>query len=254
MSFPGGAIGTSINSLGQDFMSISHNLSNLDTVGFKKKTTSFGRELNKLLNNPNEPTTQGTILMEDFIDFSQGIIKQTGRTLDLALEGGGFFVIETQEGPRFTRNGVFQVNAQSGQLVDMNGRLVAGEQGPIVIPPGTAEAQISVAPDGTVSAGEVAVGQIKIVDFGTDNPNLKPLGDCYYAANEDMEQRLTFQRENVRAGDTKILQGHVEKSNVTPMTEAVNMIQIMRQYEMNIKYLTKRKEIHKSMIDVAKSG
>lgn len=254
MSFPGGAIGTSINALGQDFMSISHNLANIDTIGFKKKTTSFGRELNKLLHNPNEPTTQGTILMDDYIDFSQGIVKQTNRSLDLALQGKGFFVIETPEGPRFTRNGVFQINAQSGQLVDMNGRLVAGEQGPIVIPPGISESQVSIAPDGTVSAGEVAVGQVKVVDFGVDNPKLKPLGDCYFQADEDMQQRLNFQRENVRAQDTKILQGHIEKSNVSPMGEAVNMIQIMRQYEMNIKYLTKRREVNRAMIDVAKSG
>ena len=67
------------------------------------------------------------------VDLSQGSLLTTGRSLDVAINGKGFFVIETENGPLYTRNGVFQVG-NSGQLVDLDGRLVAGEAGPIVVP------------------------------------------------------------------------------------------------------------------------
>lgn len=254
MTFPGGVTGTSIDAMSQDFMNISHNLANVDTVGFKKKSTAFSRELDRQLNAGNEPTTNGAVLMNDRIDYTQGILRQTNRNLDVAISGSGFFVIETDQGPRFTRNGVFQIDSTTGQLVDANGRLVAGENGPIVIPPGIGEAQVTIAPDGTVSAGQANVGQIKVVDFGMeDNQRLLPTGNCYFMAPEDLETKLAFQRGNVRPNGTSLSQGHIEKSNVDTMQETVNLVQILRLYEMNVNYLNKRRELSKSMLDVAKS-
>ena len=85
--------------------------------------------------------------------------------MDLALYGKGFFVIETPEGPLYSRNGLFETNL-NGQVVDFAGRTVAGENGPIVVPSNVAQSQIRVTGDGRVNGAGAVIGQFRLVDFG----------------------------------------------------------------------------------------
>jgi len=123
-------VSTSIDALTLEFDIIAHNLANVSTVGFKRTCNAFSKSLDA---QEAESYSPGIIDLNSVFDFSQGTIVETGRPLDFALHGKGFFTIETPEGPLYTRNGTFQTN-QNSQIVDSLGRIVAGQAGPITIP------------------------------------------------------------------------------------------------------------------------
>jgi flagellar basal-body rod protein FlgG len=178
------------------------------------------------------------------VDFSQGNFIETGRTLDVALCGKGFFVIETPQGPLYTRNGTFRLD-ENKQLVDLAGRIVAGQSGPVSIPDAVGLSQISVASDGTISGNDIAIGQLKLVDFGDNEQKLVPVGlNCYQAPvnvePEDAEKLI-------------VKQGFQEGSNVQMVEELVDMIMVSRLYEANMKLLSKSGETTKNLLDVAMS-
>ena len=124
-------ISSSIESLTQEFEIISHNLANVSTAGYKRRSNAFSQVL-EAQNPTGQDSSTDTTQTTEIFDFSQGNIVETSRRLDFALSGQGFFVIETPEGPLYTRNGVFSTD-NNGQIVDLLGRTVAGENGPIVL-------------------------------------------------------------------------------------------------------------------------
>ena len=126
-----GLIGSSLEALDKQYQALAHNLANASTAGFKKRTSLFAQELARKEAEASDAASpaEETISQTSVIDFTQGALQRTGRPLDLAIAGEGMFVLETPAGPLYTRNGVFQTNAQ-GQLVDFAGRTVAGQGGP----------------------------------------------------------------------------------------------------------------------------
>ena len=184
---------------------------------------------------------QSAIVDTPAIDFTQGGLVRTGRGLDLALNGKGFFVIETAAGPRYTRNGVFRTNPQ-GQLVDSAGRMVAGEGGPITLPPNVNAEMVSVAQDGTISAQGRALGKLRIVDFES-YAGLQPVGDSLYSAGLDGEP--------VPAANASVQQGFQETSNVKAVEELVGLITVTRLYEANIKGIQAQDERKQNLLRVA---
>jgi flagellar basal-body rod protein FlgF len=185
---------------------------------------------------PTEEAPQG------LFDFSQGPLTQTDRTLDFALHGNGFFVIESPEGPLYTRHGVFHAN-RNGQLVDTMGRLVAGVAGPLIVPAEVDVSNLYVADDGRVMAGQAAIGQFRIVDFPDERDKLLPAGHNCFQAPEDVRP--------VGAVDVIVKQGYQEGSNVKLVDELVNMILVSRMYEANTKLVSARKDASSTMIGVA---
>jgi len=143
-------ISASTDALMREFDIIAHNLANVSTVGYKRMCNAFSKSL-EAQGTGLQTYSPGSIDLTSAFDFSQGSIVETGRPLDFALYGKGFFVIETPEGPLYTRNGVFSTN-QNGQIVDCVGRIVSGEAGPITVPSGVAAAQLNVASDGNISS------------------------------------------------------------------------------------------------------
>ena len=122
-----GQVGSSLGALMNEYTSIAHNLANVSTSGFKRNVNSFSSELMKKLGTMKEkPLNSGEIDSNVNLDFSQGPMLVTERTLDVAISGKGFFVLESPEGPVYTRNGSFFVNPTNGQLADSSGRLVSG--------------------------------------------------------------------------------------------------------------------------------
>jgi flagellar hook-basal body protein len=122
-----------LNGLTREFNIIAHNLANVSTVGYKRRCNTFSQSLTAQGAETEAGTGDSADLYATF-DFSQGSFTETGRSLDFALCGKGFFVIETPNGPLYTRNGMFRLN-QNGQIADSAGRIVAGQAGPISIPP-----------------------------------------------------------------------------------------------------------------------
>jgi len=234
-------ISSTIDGLAREFNIITHNLANVSTVGYKRRCNAFSKSLTAQGAGTKAETGDGTDLYATF-DFSQGSFIETGRSLDFALCGKGFFVIETPQGPLYTRNGMFRLD-QNGQIVDSAGRVVAGQAGPISIPPGAGLSQISVSSDGSISAAGTAVGKFKLMDFKDKEDKLIAAGLNCFRAPKTMEPQ---QPENLI-----VKQGFQENSNVQLVEELVDMIMVTRLYEANMKFMSTGKDASKSLLNVA---
>ncbi len=234
-------ISSTIDGLTQEFNLIAHNLANVSTAGFKRKCSTFSKSLLAQGAGTTEETSGEADLYSTF-DFTQGSRIETGRTLDFALCGKGFFVIETPQGPLYTRNGMFRLD-EKGQIVDSMGRTVAGESGPISIPPEAGLSQISVSTDGNISAAGASVGKFKLVDFKDNESELIADGFNCFQTPEDMEPEPP---ENLI-----VKQGAHEGSNVQLVEELVDMIMVSRLYEANMKFISAGKDTSESLMSVA---
>lgn len=230
----------SLNKLSSEFDVIAHNLANASTAGYKRRCSVFTKALaaqNEQIDGTGEEAASDSVL-----DFSQGHLRHTGRTLDVALQGEGFFVIETPDGPLYTRSGVFRTN-QNGQLVDAQGRTVAGGQGPLSIPTTVARSRITINTSGQISAAGQSIGRLKIVAFKDDKDQLVPIGLNCYAVPEDVRPK--------EAEEVTVKQGFQEASNVAMVDELVSMVMVQRMYEANMKLVNGRKDASKSLMGVA---
>jgi flagellar basal body rod protein FlgG len=235
-------ISLSISDLEEQFNIITHNLANVSTVGYKRICSTFAKSL-EIQQEGTEAEVSEEAELETMLDFSQGSIVQTTRPLDFALYGKGFFVIETLEGPLYTRNGMFQTN-QNGQIVDSEGRIIAGQSGPVTVPVNIGLSQVNVSSDGTISAGGVNIGQFRLVDFGEDENKLVSVGaSCFLMPDENIQP--------VTAENIVVKQGYQEVSNVQMVEELVNMIMVSRLYEANINIISAQEDASSSLMDVA---
>lgn len=234
-------VSNSIDAVSRSYQTTTHNLANVSTPGYKRQLTQFTTALAQAmdLKNPAQGPTQ--LSSQTVIDFTQGAMDQTHRPLDLALDGDGFFVVETPAGPLFTRNGSFRINDQR-QLVDSSGRLVRGEMGAIAIPPNAGAAGLSIGTDGTVSADGVRLGQISIVKFA-DKKGLLPAGGLCFSYSGDEKPEA--------ASLCKVRQGYLEGSNVSAMQEMVSLITVSRLYEANFRTINAQDDKSKSLLSVA---
>jgi flagellar basal body rod protein FlgG len=234
-------ISSTIEGLTQEFNIIAHNLANVSTAGYKRKCSTFSKSLTALGAGTIGEAGGEADLYATF-DFSQGTFIGTERSLDFALHGKGFFVIETPDGPLYTRNGMFRLD-QNGQITDSSGRTVAGQSGPISIPPGTGLSQINVSSDGNISAAGVSIGKFKLVDFKDKEGELIAAGLNCFRAPETVEPQPP---ENLI-----VRQGFQENSNVQMVEELVDMIMVTRLYEANMKFMSVNKDTLDSLLGVA---
>jgi len=236
-----GEITASINALTQEYYTIAHNLANVSTVGYKRRRNEFVQELAGLEGKTSaEPSGEVTVV--GVLDFSQGALQQTQRGLDVALSGKGFFVVETPTGPLYTRNGVFHTN-QQGQLVDSEGRLIAGEAGPIVIPQGMGLSGLNISEYGGISAGGTTFGKFRLMDFGENEKDLVSVGTSCFQAPEGVNP--------VAAEEAVVKQGYRESSNVNAVEELVKLMAVTRLYESNMKILAAEQQNSSSILSVA---
>jgi flagellar basal-body rod protein FlgF len=235
-------ISSSVDALMRELDVIAHNLANVSTVGYKRRCNAFSNSLSAQ-QTAEGMESSGSVNLNTALDFSQGNLTETGRPLDCALYGNGFFVVETPQGPLYTRNGVFNIN-QNGQIVDSQGRIVSGEAGPITVPSNVGLSQLNVSGDGTVSAGNTEIGKFRLVDFKDNESKLVPVGqNCYQMPDTDIKP--------VPAEHIVVKQGYQEASNVKLIDELVDMIMVTRLYEANMKLVAAQKEASNSVMSVA---
>lgn len=201
--------------LASELTSIANNIANADTTGFRKDAFIFSEYVNALRGGPSLSQTRIGARM---IDQTAGEMIATGGALDLAIEGEGFFAVETPQGRRLTRAGAFALNEQ-GIVSTVQGFALGGEGGaPIAIPRGAE--RIVVAADGVVTADGAPVGRIEIVD--AEPTALQREGDNLFLADGE-----------VRAVDfPTIRQGYVEGSNVNAVLEMSRLIEVQRAFEI----------------------
>ncbi len=227
---------------------VSNNLANTNTTGFKRDRASFEDLLYQQLRQPGGSTSQQTQLpsgvqlgtgvrvVATSKDFQQGNPQQTGRSLDVMVNGRGFFEVMLPDGTSaYTRDGSFQINAQ-GELVTNSGYAV---QPGIQVPEGAQS--MTIGNDGTVSvtmAGEaqaVEIGSLTLTDFV--NPSgLQAKGENLYG-----ETTASGPAQNGTPGLNglgNLVQGSLEGSNVNVVEELVSMIETQRAYEMNAKAIS----------------
>jgi len=234
--------GANLNALVRELDLIANNVANVSTVGFKRRVNSFSKVL-EVQQKADEPVDEGENKVITAIDFSQGGLKNTERNLDFALYGKGFFVIETENGPVYTRNGMFSTNGKS-QIVDGLGRLVAGKTGAMTIPGDYSVSQLYVSSDGAVSVDGLPVGEFKLVEFKEDDEaKLVPVGNNCFVISDDIKPE--------DAANVVVKQGYQETSNVQMVEELMDMIMVSRIYESNVKLINSQSEISGSLMSVA---
>lgn len=196
----------------------AENLANANTTGFRGSRVSFRSQMmNASANVAAQSVSTFGLLGTPQTDFSQGSLQQTGNPLDLALEGQGFFAVQSPTGTQYTRNGNFHVT-RSGRLVTAEGYPVLGANGPITLPTGDA----SISSAGVISINGDLAGQLKLSAFARDVP-LTPLGNGYFSAPQAAATPAT---------QLSVQQGALESSNVNPVASAVGLISIQRNAEM----------------------
>jgi flagellar basal-body rod protein FlgG len=224
---------------------ITHNLANVATNGYKRSHAVFEdlmyQNLRQAGANSTEQTTLptglqvglGTRAVATTRNFSQGNLLQSTNPLDVAIRGNGFFEVQMPDGTTgYTRDGAFQVNAQ-GQLVTNNGYAVQ----PGITVPANAQS-VTIGADGTVSVvvpGQAAaqtVGQLQIASF-VNPAGLDPKGQNLFA--ETAASGTANTGTPGQNGLGALQQGFVETSNVNVVEELVAMIQTQRAYELNSK-------------------
>jgi len=236
---------SSLQAIQRQYEAIAHNLANVSTAGFKRNHTVFSQMLAARLGDAQAgaPEADGAarVVGTTVIDFSQAHLVPTGRKLDVALEGGGFFVVETPAGPMYTRNGAFRVNAER-QVVDSAGRSVAGEGGQITLPPAVSSEDLRIGTDGQVLAAGKSIGQLRVVEF-KDVSVLRPAGESCFQAPEGVAGEPP--------ANTLVRQGFQEASNVNMVEELVGLITVSKLYEANIKSIRTEDERMKTILQVA---
>lgn len=200
---------------------IANNIANSATSGYRQEGLIFSEYVKAGQNQSSLSMSQARI---NNTSLQQGALTQTGGSFDFAIEGDGFFLIETPAGERLTRAGAFSPNAD-GDLVTMDGYRVLDAGGaPVFVPPDVAG--ISVAADGTLSAEGRLLGQIGLVQ-PTDPLGLVREDGVRFRADAGVEP----------AENATILQGFVEGSNVNPILQVSRMIEVQRAYEMGQSFL-----------------
>lgn len=193
---------------------IANNVANMSTTGFRREDTIFSEYISALDVAGGQISAVNT--GAGFTDLSQGAMKRTGNPLDLSIDGDGWFLVETPNGERLTRDGRFLLNDAS-EVVTKDGFRVLDDGGaPIFIPP-DAKA-VSIASDGTISANGLPVGQIGIVT--ADPLTLTREGSTLFASPD-----------NQPSENPKLAQGFLESGNVNPVSEITALIQVQRAYE-----------------------
>lgn len=210
-------------SLRRELDVIANNIANLNTTGFKGESVMFEQYLDPTARHEHFPGKDRRIAFvmdrATLQDFSQGPLQRTEAPLDVAIDGPGFFAIQTPNGERYTRGGNFHLNPQ-GQLVTNNGHPVMGQGGPIVFEP--SDTNFTIAADGTVSTPTGDRGKIRLVNFA--NPTqLVQQGDGLWSAPASQAPQLA-------PPTTRAVQGSLEKSNVHAVKEMNRMLEVTRAY------------------------
>ncbi len=215
----------------------ANNLANMTTAGFKVEhlvTRDLSEKPASSTDNPTEISFADAWMLQR--DFSAGPVERTGNPLDFAIDGEGFFAIQTPGGEAYTRDGRFQLDEQ-GRLVTRDGDVVLGDGGPITINP--LGGPVSVSREGSITQDEGVLGTLRVSNFATPEA-LEKVGSNLWRATDEPAQAAT---------NARVVSGFVEGSNVNAVLELTEMIEISRAYTSVAKMLAQSDELRGTSID-----
>lgn len=208
--------------LAREMQSVANNIANISTTGYRREGVIFAEEVKAL------PLEGGAVAMTSararFTDEAQGASQQTNGTLDLAIEGPGFFTVMTPGGERLTRAGAFGRDAD-GQIVSAEGHLLLDEGGGAIAIPFEART-IGIAADGTISADGEPLARVGVMTVEDQTGLFRESGTLFRA-----------ETQTVPVEGARVLQGFLEQSNVNPILEIARMIEVQRAYEYGQKLM-----------------
>jgi len=218
---------------------VSQNITSSEVTAYKKRTTSFsGQDGGEFLTDPKARVGRGEGQSAVFpvasssISFLPGETKPTGRNLDVALQGEGFFEVQLPDGTRaYTRTGEFQLRPDRSVVTGQGAQVLLDGGSPLQLNAGQGELVIN--PNGTVTQGAAALGKLSIQNFA--NPTqLTPLAAGLFAAPDGVTP--------TPVANPEVLQKNLEASNITSLHEMVDLVTISRAYEANQKIITSADE------------
>lgn len=208
----------------QEMQVIANNIANASTTGFRAEGLLFAEHISAL--GPDDASLSMAVSAVQQTLGAQGALSRTGGPFDLAIEGVGFFLVEAPQGQRLTRAGAFTPN-ENGDLVTMDGHRVLDAGGaPVFVPQGVG--LVGISSDGTISAEGRPIGQIGLVMPVAPDQLRREAGVLFDAP-------AGF----VPAADGRILQHHLEASNVNPILQISRMIEVQRAYELGQSFIDK---------------
>lgn len=219
---------------------IANNIANVDTTGFKVESM-----MQKTA--PGAPAmTMGGPRPVKFVapdgvarDFGQGALNKTDGELDMAIQGQGFFQLQTPDGPRFTRDGRFTTDP-TGRLVSQAGYAVLDEGGGEIIIDAE-KGRVSIGADGSMSQGAERVGKVGMFKFA-NAAVLEKAGDNLFRNGSNLQPEPA-------ADAAKLRQGHLEGSNVKPILEITRMVEVSRAYESTAKMMDSAADLSRRAVD-----
>lgn len=201
---------------------VANNIANANTAGFRREGVIFAEHLSAL--DRQGDTLSMAHARGRMLDLQQGVLTQTNNNLDLAIEGEGFFLVESPDGLRLTRAGAFTPSPE-GELMNSDGqRLLDEGQAPIILPAGASS--VAVGADGTLSSNGLPFGRIGLFNppEGVDLMRQSGTGFSIDGNPQPVE-------------DGRVRQGFLEESNVDPIFEITRMIEVQRAYELGQTFL-----------------
>jgi len=215
---------------------IANNLANTNTVGFKQLMPSFKNihDVDVQVKNIDDPASPGMkkigtlsagcALDATQLDFAQGALKQTGRSLDVALDGEGFFRVKNDSGEYYTRNGSFSLN-EEGDLITRSGDLVLNNSGGTINIDitGRSMEDVTITKDGRIMHNDAELDRLGIVDFA-DKTKLKMKGHSLF---ENIDPKV----KPVEPENYSVSQGFLEGSNANVIKSMINSVEGSRIYE-----------------------
>jgi len=225
---------------------LANNLANINSTGFKKDRVFISMLKESAAGRPDARTDMSGVEAQRATDFSGGSLLQTANPLDLAIEGPGFFAVETPRGMRLTRNGNFKLSPE-GTLITGEGYPVLSVDGHMTIPQADRipKGSISINEAGLLSTGKETIGRIQLVNV--DRPAM---------LQKDHESLfIPDTRDPIRDIDedqTVIRQGYLEESNVEGIEEMIAMIELSRSFETDQKMIQAQDQTLDRVMDIGR--
>lgn len=218
---------------------VANNIANVNTVGFKEVRPSFNSELQSVDGSSEGEAAQPLVTHSgNHINMAPGQLYPTGSEFDVAIQGDGFFEIQTKDGPRYTRSGNFVLNKER-VLSTPSGYPVMGQDGLITVPD---TGRVNIGAAGDVSVGETSVGKIKISAFADTK---KFLLEGHNLMNAGASEQVTSK-------GYRLSQGYLEGSNVNLVSNMARMIEVSRAYEAHQKSISKQMKSAELLQQIAK--
>ncbi|MFC3578700.1 flagellar hook-basal body protein [Sphingomonas hylomeconis] len=218
----------------------SNNMANLSTAGFKREDPVF-REFVERTGDAAAPIQTTSLVLDQGAvhDTSPGAFLTTGNPLDVMIDGAGYLAVDTPDGNvAYTRAGYLKIG-EDGSVVTAGGLKVRGEGGRPITVPADQIGQLAISADGTISGPGGALGRVAVTMFD-DERGVDPRGDGLFNATGGRELAAT---------QTRLRSGGVEGSNVQPIMETTNMVEILRAYQTSMRMSEALGDMRKSAIE-----